>query len=209
MHHHCWWLAGWPCGDLTNMIRINLLPHREQKKAAHRKRFQTLLLGSLLLALALSYLSYLTLEDAKTAQLARNQRLDEEIAKINAKLNNIETLRQKKAELLSRKQLVERLQYDRTQAVYIFDELIRLMPEGVYLKDFRQTGNSVALSGFALSSARVSLLMRSLAESNTFADPVLIEVSAANVDKIRANQFSLSVAIKSQHTPAAAEGAPK
>lgn len=191
------------------MIRINLLPHREQKKAAHRKRFQTLLLASVLLALGLTYFAHMMLEDAKAAQLARNQRLDEEIAKINAKLSNIESLRQKKAELLGRKQLVERLQYDRTQAVYIFDELIRLMPEGVYLKDFRQTGSNVALSGFALSSARVSLLMRSLAESGTFADPVLIEVSAANVDKIRANQFSLSVAIRSQQTAPAAEGVPK
>lgn len=191
------------------MIRINLLPHREQKKAAHRKRFQTLMLASLLLAIGLTYLCYMQLEDAKAAQLARNQRLDEEIGKINAKLSNIESLRRKKAELLARKQLVERLQYDRTQAVYIFDELIRLMPEGVFLKDFRQTGNSIALSGFALSSARVSLLMRSLAESNTFADPVLIEVSAANVDKIRANQFSLSVSLKAQHAAAPPQGAGK
>src|SRR5574343_1293460 len=191
------------------MIRINLLPHREQKKAAHRKRFQTLMLASLLVAIGLTYLCYLQLEDAKASQLARNQRLDEEIGKINAKLSNIESLRQKKAELLARKQLVERLQYDRTQAVYIFDELIRLMPEGVFLKDFRQTGNSIALSGVALSSARVSLLMRSLAESNTFADPVLIEVSATNVDKIRANQFSLSVTLKSQHAAAPPQGAAK
>lgn len=191
------------------MIRINLLPHREQKKAAHRKRFQTLMLASLLLAIGLTYLCYMQLEDAKADQLARNQRLDEEIGKINAKLSNIESLRQKKAELLARKQLVERLQYDRTQAVYIFDELIRLMPEGVYLKDFRQTGNNIALSGVALSSARVSLLMRSLAESNTFADPVLIEVSATNVDKIRANQFSLSVTLKNQHQATPPQGAAK
>ncbi|MEC5206089.1 PilN domain-containing protein [Vogesella urethralis] len=191
------------------MIRINLLPHREQKKAAHRKRFQTLMLASLLVAIGLTYLCYLQLEDAKASQLARNQRLDEEIGKINAKLSNIESLRQKKAELLARKQLVERLQYDRTQAVYIFDELIRLMPEGVFLKDFRQTGSNIALSGVALSSARVSLLMRSLAESNTFADPVLIEVSATNVDKIRANQFSLSVTLKAQHAAAPPQGAAK
>ena len=191
------------------MIRINLLPHREQKKAAHRKRFQTLMLASLLVAIGLTYLCYLQLEDAKASQLARNQRLDEEIGKINAKLSNIESLRQKKAELLARKQLVERLQYDRTQAVYIFDELIRLMPEGVFLKDFRQTGSNIALSGVALSSARVSLLMRSLAESNTFADPVLIEVSATNVDKIRANQFSLSVTLKAQHDAAPLQGAAK
>ncbi len=192
------------------MIRINLLPHREQKKAAHRKRFQTLLMASVLLALGLTYLTHMLLEDAKAAQMARNQRLDGEIAKINAKLSNIESLRQKKAELLGRKQLVEKLQYDRTQAVYIFDELIRLMPEGVYLKDFRQTGSNVALSGVALSSARVSLLMRSLAESSTFSDPVLIEVSAANIDKIRANQFSLSVAIKSRQLASApVAGAPQ
>lgn len=192
------------------MIRINLLPHREQKKAAHRKRFQSLLMASILLALGLIYQTHMLLEDAKAAQTARNQRLDGEIAKINAKLSNIESLRQKKAELLGRKQLVEKLQYDRTQAVYIFDELIRLMPEGVYLKDFRQTGSNVALSGVALSSARVSLLMRSLAESSTFSDPVLIEVSAANIDKIRANQFSLSVAIKSRQLASApVAGAPQ
>jgi type IV pilus assembly protein PilN len=189
------------------MIRINLLPHREQKKAAHRKRFQTLLLGSVLLALGLTYLCHMALEEQKASQLARNQRLETEINKINSKLSNIESLRQKKAVLLSRKQLVEKLQFDRTQAVYIFDELIRLVPEGVYLKDFRQTGSSIALSGYSLSSARVSAFMRNLAESSTFADPVLIEVSAANVDKIRANQFSLSVALKAQHAPSS--GAPQ
>lgn len=184
------------------MLRINLLPHREQKKLAHRKRFQNVLAGALLLALGLSYLGYAILDNRKTHQLERNQLLEQEIARLNEQLKSIEALKQKKSALLTRKELIEKLQHERGQAVRIFDELIRLVPEGVYLKDFRQNGQAISLSGTALSSARVSALMRNIAESRVFADPVLIEVSATSENNIKANRFSLSANLR---PPAPAE----
>lgn len=201
MRRPFWLPADLGCGDLTKMIRINLLPHREQKKAAHRKRFQRILLGSIIAILAITAGTYLLLDSWKEAQIARNQRLEQEIAKLNEQLKDIEQLRQKRAALLTRQALIEKLQSERGQTVRIFDELIRVIPEGVYLRNFSQNGQSISLGGSALSSARVSLLMRNLSNSQVFADPVLIEVSATVENNIRANRFSLNVNLRQQAAP--------
>ena len=178
------------------MIRINLLPHREIKKAAHRQRFQSMLAGTIVIALGLVYLGYNAMEQALLEQQAKNEKLQHAIKDIDSKLSNIENLRKQRVALLARKQLVEQLQFSRTEAIRIFDHLIKNLPEGVYIKDFRQTGNAISLSGTSLSSARVSAFMRNLAQSDVFSDPVLIEVKSAMVGNIRANDFSLNIALR-------------
>lgn len=182
------------------MIRINLLPHREIKKAAHRQRFQSMLGGAVLIALGLAYLSYHRLEEARLQQQHRNQQLEHAIAQIDSQLKNIENLRRQRVAMLSRKQLVEQLQYSRTEAIRIFDDLIKTLPEGVYIKDFRQSGNSISITGTSLSSARVSAFMRNITQSQVFSDPVLIEVQSTTVDNIRANSFSLNIALRPSTT---------
>ncbi|WP_174874778.1 PilN domain-containing protein [Vogesella oryzae] len=191
------------------MIRINLLPHREQKKAAHRKRFQRILIGSVIATLALTGGTYLLLNSWKETQIERNQRLEQEIAKLNEQLKDIEPLRKKRSDLLTRQALIEKLQSERGQAVRIFDELIRIVPEGVYLRNFTQNGSSISLSGSALSSSRVSQLMRNLGDSQVFADPVLIEVSASVESNMRANKFSLNVNLRQVEPPNKQPGANK
>ena len=183
------------------MIRINLLPHREQKRAAHRKRFQRILVGSVIAVLIILGGTYLTLDSWTTSQQARNQRLQQEIDKLNAQLKDIDMLRQKRAALLTRQQLIEKLQTERGQTVHIFDELIRVIPEGVFLRGFNQNAQAISLNGSALSSARVSQLMRNLSDSKVFADPVLVEVAATTENGIRASRFSLNVSLRNNTPP--------
>ncbi|GHD71268.1 PilN domain-containing protein [Vogesella fluminis] len=188
------------------MIRINLLPHREQKKAAHRKRFQHMLAAALLAGLGLSYAGYSWLDNVLNEQQRRNQQLEQAIAQLDQQLGNIENLRQQRMALLSRKELVEQLQNSRTEAPRIFDHLLKALPEGVFIKSFKQTDTTIALSGTSLSSARVSALMRNLEQSEAFSSPILIEVSSTLVDNVRANDFSLSLSVRTPATDASQPG---
>ncbi|OQS35515.1 PilN domain-containing protein [Chromobacterium haemolyticum] len=183
------------------MIRINLLPHREQKKAAHRLRFQVMLGLTLVASLTLVVLSYLIIGGRLSHQQQRNDFLQGEISKLDSQIKNIGTLKKQRDDLLSRKQLVERLEQGRNEGVHVFDQLVRQTPDGVYLKNFKQAGNQFTLSGYALSGARVSNYMRSLAQSNVFDVPVLVEVKAASVNGQRANEFTLNCSLREAAPP--------
>ena len=95
--------------------------------------------------------------------------------------------------LLERKQVVETLQSNRTEVVHLFDQMIRLLPDGLYLKSFKQAGDVVTISGYTQSSARVSTLMRNLDDSPWFESASLVEIKAATVNNLRANEFVLTV----------------
>lgn len=187
------------------MIRINLLPHREQSKEAHRHRFQILLALAIITAGLVVASSYLLLDSRIGHQQHRNQYLQEAIAKLDSQIKKIEGLKKERDDLLARKQLVEQLQQGRNEATHIFDQLVRQTPDGVYLRDFKQTGRNFDLSGYALSGARVSNYMRSLAQSTTFNAPVLVEVKAAIVNNQRVSEFTLRLGMK---VPEQSEPAP-
>ncbi|ARU30633.1 fimbrial protein [Sulfuriferula sp. AH1] len=175
------------------MIRINLLPYREMQRAARLRHF-TLMLGAVAaLGLAIVILGYLTLEARIANQQARNEYLKSEIAKLDKDIADIKKLKEQTQALLARKQVVETLQTNRSESVHLLDQLVRQLPEGVYLKSIKQTGNSVNLQGYAQSSARVSTLMRNLDASPWLDGSTLVEIKAATVQGLRANEFSLNV----------------
>ena len=191
------------------MIRINLLPYREMRRADHRRRFQNLLALAIAASALLLGAGYFLQSHTLDTQLERNQRLDTAIAGLTVKLGKIDSLRQQRSALLARKEQAEKLQGDRTQSVLLFDDLVRYMPERVYLKDFRQTVSSIALSGYALSGARVSSYMGSLTSSRLFINPVLIEVKAASLGNLRASEFSLNMSLQQSRQEPAQTGAPQ
>ncbi len=175
------------------MIRINLLPHREVKRAARQRQF-TLLLGSVaLLSIAVVILGYLALEARVNTQANRNAYLNTEIAKLDKDIAAIKGLKEQTRALLARKQAVETLQTNRSNEVHLLDQLVRLLPEGLYLKSIKQSGNTINLQGYAQSSARVSSLMRNLDASPWLESPTLVEIHAATVQGLRANEFNLNV----------------
>lgn len=190
------------------MIRINLLPHREQKKAIHRRRFQIFLVATLSATGLIVLLSYLLLSSRISTQEDRNQYLQNAISQLERQIKDIESLKKQRDELLARKLLVEKLQQSRNDGPLVFDQLIRHTPDGIYLKSFQQHGNNFSVSGYALSGAHVSIYMRDLAQSGLFDAPRLLEVRSAIANNQHVSEFSLNLGSKLAPPPANPAGAP-
>jgi type IV pilus assembly protein PilN len=187
--------------------RINLLPHREERRKRARAHFAVL--GGMTAALGLAVVAavWLFYSGRISSQEDRNRFLKSEIAKLDKEIDEIKEVREKIEALLARKRIIETLQTDRVQTVYLLDELVRQMPEGVFLKSVKQRGPNVDLVGYAQSNARVSTLMRNIESSPWLANPNLIEIKATNLGKMRISEFSMKLALKRPTTPEAKDAA--
>lgn len=174
-------------------IRINLLPHREQKRALQQKTLVAMLAGGAVVGILIVAIGHMIIGQMTDAQNQRNEFLKSEIAKLDEQIKEIAKLKEKTNSLLARKKVVESLQSNRSEAVHLFDELARRLPDGLYLKGFKQAGNNIDLQGYAQSSARVSTLMRNLDDSPWFELPVLVEVKAATQNNLRVHEFIMKV----------------
>ena len=144
------------------MIRINLLPHREEKRKARQKQFAILSGMAAVVGLIIASLLWVVFDAQITNQQGRNKYLTDEIVKLDKQIDEIKRIREETASLLSKKQVVEGLQSNRSEPVYLLDQLLRQLPEGLYLKSFKQTGAKISVTGYAQSNARVSAFMRNI-----------------------------------------------
>ena len=179
-------------------VHINLLPYREERRRMRQRQFGTQIGLVAALALAIVLLLHVLVSGNITAQQERNQFLKQELARLDKDIGEIGRLRQEVAALLARKQVIERLQSDRAQAVHLLDQLVRQVPEGVYLRQVKQVGSGVNLQGYSQANARVSTLMRNLAESAYLENPVLVEIKSATVNNRRVSEFSMNVSLRVQ-----------
>jgi type IV pilus assembly protein PilN len=184
------------------MIRINLLPHRELKRAARRRQFIGLLVATAVVSLLAVLAGHLYLTGEIDEQRDRNTLLKNEIAVLDKQIAEINKLKEQTAALLARKQVVESLQSNRTEAVQLVDQLVRQLPDGVYLKQVKQTGAKVNVIGYAQSNARVSTFMRNIEGSPWITQPELVEIKAASVNNQRLSEFSLNFSMKRPVDPA-------
>ncbi len=175
------------------MIRINLLPHREEKRKALRQQFYALAALIALVSLLIWLVGYSLIDAMIERQEERNRFLKGEIAVLDKQIAEIRKLREQTEALLQRKQVIEALQANRSETVHLFNELARQLPAGVYLKSIKQEGQKITLTGYAQSNARVSTLMHNLDQSPLLERPVLIEIKAAQVAKRRLSEFSMSI----------------
>lgn len=180
------------------MIRINLLPHREMRRAARKRQFAAMAAITVAIGIGIVLTVHTINIGRIDDQQSRNQFLTGEIKKLDIQIEEIKKLKEQTQDLLSRKQVVEGLQTNRNEAVYLLDQMIRQLPDGTYLKSIKQTGDRVNITGYAQSNARVSTLMRNLASSPWLELPELVEIKAVTVNNVRANEFSLNVKIKRQ-----------
>jgi type IV pilus assembly protein PilN len=187
------------------VIRINLLPHRAEKRKAQRKHLAILAGMAAALAVALALLVHGFFATRISTQDERNAFLKTEIAKLDKEIEEIQKLKEDITALLARKQVIERLQSDRAQSVNLLDQLVRQVPDGVYLKSVKQQGNKVNLNGYAQSNARVSTLMRNIASSPFLENPDLVEIKAATVANKRVSEFTMNISLKSAQTDDAAK----
>jgi type IV pilus assembly protein PilN len=184
-------------------VRINLLPHREQKRAARQRQFVSLAISLAILGLAVIGLVHMFFASRIDNQNSRNALLKSEIAKLDEQIREIDKLREQTQALLARKQVVETLQTNRTEAVHLVDQLVRLLPDGIYLRSVKQQDARVTLVGLAQSNARVSTLMRNIEASPWLSQPELVEIKSVPVPGVQArdgapriNQFTLNLQVK-------------
>ncbi|MEE9332171.1 MAG: PilN domain-containing protein [Methylophilaceae bacterium] len=180
------------------MMRINLLPHRQIKRAERQRQFGLMALFTAVLASAIVFAGWTYMGSKKQAQLDRNARLEQAIAQLDTEISDISELKDQINNVLERKQIVENLQTNRSQAVVVLDELSRQLPEGLYLKGVKQAGNLITLEGVADTNARVATLVRNLEVSNWLESPVLIEIKTSTLNGVKRNDFILNVNLKVQ-----------
>lgn len=184
------------------MIRINLLPHREQRRKERRQQFYVVSGLMILLAAVIALLVHTVYAGYIDRQERKNDFFKAEIAKLDTEIAEIRRLREQIDALLARKQVIESLQGDRAQTVHLFNELAQRMPDGVYLRSVKQNGQRITLIGYAQSNARVSNLMRNIEASPYLTQPSLVEVKAATVNNRQVSEFSLNMSLKRPDVPA-------
>ncbi len=178
------------------MIRVNLLPHRQIRREARQREFGLMALFSAIASAVIIFLGYTYINAKIDAQAERNARLDTAIVKLDKEIADIKDLKDQISTMLERKQVVENLQTNRSQAVVVLDELSRQLPEGMYLKNIKQQGNVISIEGVADTNARVATLVRNLATSNWMESPNLVEIKSVVVNTLKQNAFALNVNIK-------------
>ena len=176
------------------MTRLNLLPWREMRQKEIDRQVLTAAIGAWVIMGAIVALGYIHVNALIDNQKQRNTYLQGEINKVNKQIAEIGRLKKKRIELKARMEVIFRLQADRTQIVHMFDELVRKLPEGMYLTSLQQTGKNIVVSGRAQSNARVAAFMRSLESSGWFELPDLDVINITDSkggDRI--SKFSLRI----------------
>jgi type IV pilus assembly protein PilN len=175
------------------MPRINLLPHREQKRKERRREFAVGLGGAALIAVVCvlfgKFILYASWIDS---QNAKNTLLKKEIVKLDAQIADIQDLENRKQRLVARMEIIEKLQRKRPEIVHLFDELVKTVPEGIYLTQIKETGKKLEMKGVAQSSTRVSTFMRNIDSSAWMDNPQLQVVETAKDSPTGGSSFTLT-----------------
>lgn len=178
------------------MIRVNLLPHRQLRRELRQREFSLMAAFSAIAAAAIIFLGWTYINSRVDAQAERNARLDTAIVQLDKEIADIKDLKDQISTMLERKQVVENLQINRSQAVVVFDELSRILPEGMYLKSIKQQANVITIEGIADTNARVATLVRSLSNSNWLQSPDLVEIKSITINNLKQNAFTLKASLQ-------------
>ena len=197
------------------MIMINLLPHREERRRRKKIAFFAGLVVSAVVGVAVVGLWYLVVEQLISVQQARNKFLKDEIAKLDVQIKDIASLKAEIASLKARQKAVEDLQIDRNVPVHVLNELVKQVPEGIYITSVKQDGQRLSVAGIAQTQERISELLRNTSSPENsvwLVKPELVESKAtaqgASRDQKRLFDFAVRLTVKRpQDTPAPAQQA--
>ena len=184
------------------MARINLLPWREEQRRERQRHFMSTLLGTLVLGIVLVFLVGTVYDQKINHQQFRNELVKKQIQKLEVRIKRIDELERTRARLISRKQVIERLQASRSMTVELLDNLAKSIPVGVTLTTIRQQGSTLALTGSSQSNARVSAYLRELEKNSLFLNPQLdfVRTAPRPATAIEPYQFSIRVILRSPKT---------
>ena len=182
------------------MISVNLLPHRQVKRDYLKRQLGLVSVISIAAAAVVIFTGWTYIGAKIEEQSSRNRRLDVAITVLDKQISDIKSLKDQISAMLARKQVVENLQTNRSQAVVILDEISRQLPEGLFLRGIKQVGKLITIDGTADSNSRVATLMRTLSISKVMESPNLIEIKSSVVNGIKQNDFSFTILLKNQNT---------
>ena len=197
------------------MANINLLPWRQELRKQRQQEFVAILLAVSLVAVGIVLFAHMALSKQVSDQEERNQYIKAEISKLDFQITEIDALQKRRDELLSRMKVIQDLQGRRPVIVRVFDELVRVIPDGVYLKSLERKGDVFTISGVAESANQVSNLMRNLDASPWFKSPVLSTVAADQAssgskdktgEKQQGSRFALTVLLEAPDDAVSKDG---
>lgn len=174
------------------MTTINLLPWREARRKQQQQDFIIMLAVAAAIGIAVFFGWKMVVDSKVENQLSRNRYIERELAQLDQQIKEISELEKRRADLVSRMNVIQDLQNNRPYIVYMFDQLVRTLPDGVYYTSIERKGGIFTIAGVADSNNRISALMRNLNESDWFKDPDLRTVAAAG-NGSEANIFTLTV----------------
>lgn len=191
------------------MAKINLLPWRQELRKQRQQEFIAILMGVVTLAVAIVLAGHMALSKQVSDQEERNAYIQAEISKLDGQIREIDELQKRREELLARMKVIQDLQGRRPMIVRIFDEFVRVIPDGVYLTTLQRAGDTFKISGIAESANQVSTLMRNLETSPWFRNPQLDAVAATagkgrktDEENVASNRFNLTVQLETMEAPA-------
>jgi type IV pilus assembly protein PilN len=174
------------------MPRINLLPWREQERKVRRREFMVAAGAAVFAGIVFMGAGKLMYQGWIDAQIEKNNLLKKEIVKLDAQIADIQDLENRKQRLVARMEIIERLQRKRPEIVHLFDDLVKTVPEGVYLTQIKENGNKLEIHGVAQSSTRVSTFMRNIDASVWMDNPQLQVVESAKDSSTGGSSFTLT-----------------
>ena len=173
------------------MAHINLLPWREELRKQKQKEFVTTAAVSAVFAVLLVFAAHLYVNGKISFQKYRNDFLQSEINVLNKRIQRIENLESMKQGLLARMNVIQDLQSSRPESVHLMDELVRSLPDGVFINSFTQQSRNLSMQGVAQSNARVSDYMRNIDSSEWFQRPHLDQITTTEANRRRIANFNL------------------
>ncbi len=186
---------------MNNLIRINLLPYREEINKRKQQQFKTLMYGAVLIGFASIAGAYLFIDNMTNNQLERNTLLETSIAHLDSELTEIQKLKQEKDAFLLKKNKIEELQLKRLQAAKILDSLNETIPDNTYLTSLEAvTADSYRLNGRTSSDNRVANMMRAMPNTGIFNQPELLSIKKNNSYQEFTLQATLNPIVKASET---------
>ncbi|MGD8784175.1 MAG: PilN domain-containing protein [Thioalkalispiraceae bacterium] len=187
------------------MAKINLLPWRQELRKEQQRQFLTIMGLSVVLVVLGILAVHLQYARMIGVQESRNSYLQSQIKQVEKQIREIDELASKKDRLLARMEIIQQLQRNRPEIVRLFDELVRVLPEGVHLSSLKQQDRNLQMIGIAQSNARVSALMRNIDQSEVLTQPKLDIIEKGKKEAVR--EFSLRAQQMSQEAVSDSNGA--
>ncbi len=183
------------------MPRINLVPWREAERKRKRQEFGVAFVAALLIAGLIAFVISLQMQSLIDEQQARNDYLKNEIATLDKQIAEILDLEKRKEALKARIDVIEQLERSRPEIVHVFDQLVRTLPDGIYLTSVKQTERKLQVKGVAQSSTRVASYMRNIDASEWLTDPSLDILETKGDVGATGSEFTLNATQKNPQVP--------